>query len=70
MKAIAEATAARASADAVFGLELPKTMRAVTTHRDEEKMFEGLPSAEKNPTKSLHLDEGRCRRSTERGPSR
>jgi crotonyl-CoA reductase len=57
MKAIAEAAEARASADAVLGLELPKTMRAVTTHRDEEKMFEGLPSAEKNPTKSLHVDE-------------
>jgi crotonyl-CoA reductase len=56
-KAIAEAAEARASADAVLGLELPKTMRAVTTHRDEEKLFEGLPSAEKDPTKSLHLDE-------------
>ena len=57
MQAIVEAAEARASADAVLGLELPKTMRAVTTHRAEEKMFEGLPSAEKNPTKSLHLDE-------------
>lgn len=57
MKAIAEAVEARASADAVLGLELPKTMRAVTTHRDEEKLFEGLPSAEKDPRKSLHVDE-------------
>jgi len=57
MQSIAEAAEARASADAVLGLELPKTMRAVTTHRDEERMFEGMPSAEKDPRKSLHVDE-------------
>ena len=57
MKPIVEAIEARAGADDVLGLEIPKTMRAVTTHKDESSMFEGMDSADKDPRKSLHLDE-------------
>ncbi len=38
-------------------LPLPDSYRAITVHRDEEKMFAGLPSREKDPRRSLHLDE-------------
>ena len=38
-------------------LELPESYRAVTVHKDEVDMFEGLASRDKDPRKSLHLDE-------------
>jgi crotonyl-CoA reductase len=39
------------------GLPLPESMRAITTHKDDEGMFEGLESRDKDPRRSLHLDE-------------
>ena len=57
LQPIVDAIEARAGADAFLGLAVPKTFRAVTTHKDEQKMFEGQPSAEKDPRKSLHVDE-------------
>ena len=39
------------------GLPLPEWMLAVTTHKDEVEMFEGIESWDKDPRKSLHLDE-------------
>ncbi len=38
-------------------LPLPESMRAVTTHKDDERMFEGLESRDKDPRRSLHLEE-------------
>ncbi|MFJ1703988.1 crotonyl-CoA carboxylase/reductase [Kitasatospora sp. NPDC088346] len=38
-------------------LKLPDSYRAVTLHKDEEQMFAGLDSRDKDPRKSLHLDE-------------
>jgi crotonyl-CoA reductase len=38
-------------------LEVPQTYRAATVHRDEVDMFEGLESKEKDPRRSLHIDE-------------
>jgi crotonyl-CoA reductase len=38
-------------------LPLPDSYRAVTVHADETDMFEALPTREKDPRKSLHLDE-------------
>lgn len=38
-------------------LPLPESMRAVTTHKDEVRMFDGLESEQKDPRRSLHLDE-------------
>ena len=38
-------------------LPVPESYRAVTVHKDEVDMFQGLPSREKDPKKSLHIDE-------------
>jgi len=38
-------------------LELPESFRAVTVHKDEVDMFEGLTSKEKDPRKSLHVED-------------
>jgi crotonyl-CoA reductase len=42
---------------AVSGIEVPECYRGVTVHADEVDMFEGLPSRDKDPRRSLHLDE-------------
>jgi len=36
---------------------LPASYRAAVVRRDEQAMFDGLPSAEKDPRRSLHVDE-------------
>ena len=38
-------------------LTVPESYRAVTIHKDEQEMFAGLASNEKDPRRSLHLDE-------------
>jgi crotonyl-CoA reductase len=38
-------------------LELPESYRAVTVHKDEVEMFEGLSSRDKDPRKSLHVED-------------
>ncbi|MBD0671931.1 crotonyl-CoA carboxylase/reductase [Streptomyces sp. CBMA156] len=38
-------------------IKLPESYRAVTLHKDEEQMFAGLASRDKDPRKSLHLDD-------------
>jgi crotonyl-CoA reductase len=38
-------------------LDLPETYRAVTVHKDEARMFEGLESRDKDPRKSLHVED-------------
>ena len=38
-------------------LELPDHYRAVTVHKDDVDMFDGLPSSEKDPRKSLHVED-------------
>jgi crotonyl-CoA reductase len=38
-------------------LDLPESYRAATVHKDEVDLFEGLPSKEKDPRRSLHLDD-------------
>jgi crotonyl-CoA reductase len=43
--------------DAVAGLPIPKHYRAVTVRADETEMFDGLPSREKDPRKSLHVED-------------
>ena len=45
-----------ARTDDFEGLPLPEWMLAVTTHKDEAAMFEGLDSWDKDPRKSLHVD--------------
>ncbi|HET6502640.1 MAG TPA: crotonyl-CoA carboxylase/reductase [Amycolatopsis sp.] len=43
--------------DAVAGIELPESYRGVTVHADEVDMFDGLASRDKDPRRSLHVDE-------------
>ena len=45
------------SEETYAGLPVPDSYRAVTVHKDEVAMFEGLPSREKDPRRSLHVDE-------------
>ncbi|MBM7772667.1 crotonyl-CoA reductase [Actinokineospora baliensis] len=43
--------------DAVGSLPVPEHYRGITVHADEAGMFDGMPSREKDPRRSLHLDE-------------
>ena len=36
---------------------MPESYQGVTVHKDEVEMFAGMPAADKDPRKSLHLDE-------------
>src|SRR4051794_25962458 len=42
--------------EAVAGLAVPESYRAVLVRKDEQDMFEGLPTREKDPRKSLHVE--------------
>ena len=58
MKEIADAIASgTATAADVAALPIPEHYRGTTVHADEVDMFEGIPSPDKDPRKSLHLDE-------------
>ena len=43
--------------DALAGLAVPESYRAVVVRKDEQDMFQGMPTKEKDPRKSLHIDE-------------
>jgi crotonyl-CoA reductase len=45
------------SSEDFANLALPESYRAVTVHKDEVDMFEGIPSKERDPRKSLHVDD-------------
>ncbi|MEN2423904.1 crotonyl-CoA carboxylase/reductase [Streptomyces rimosus] len=58
MKEILNAIQAPDTTAADFAaLPLPESYRAITVHKDETDMFEGLAGCDKDPRKSLHLDE-------------
>ena len=57
MTEILDAVRAGASAEVLAGLAMPTTTRAVFVRREDQHMFEGLTSAEKDPRRSLHVDE-------------
>lgn len=38
-------------------IEIPDSYRAITIHKDQQDMFADVPSRDKDPRKSLHLDE-------------
>jgi crotonyl-CoA reductase len=42
---------------AVAGIPVPESYRGVVVRKDEQGMFEGVASRDKDPRKSLHLDE-------------
>jgi len=43
--------------EAFATLPLPESYRAITVHKDETAIFDGLASRDKDPRRSLHLDE-------------
>ena len=57
MQEFAKAIAAGASEKELKNIPLPETYRAAFVKKDEISMFKGLPTAEKDPRKSLHVDE-------------
>ena len=58
MKQILDAILADAHLEPGFAdIPMPESYRGVTVHKDEEQMFAGMPTREKDPRKSLHLDD-------------
>ncbi|HTI21491.1 MAG TPA: crotonyl-CoA carboxylase/reductase, partial [Kutzneria sp.] len=43
--------------DALAHLAVPETYRGMTVHADEVNLFDGMATADKDPRRSLHLDE-------------
>ena len=43
--------------DTIGSLAVPESYRAVTVHADETELFDGLDAGDKDPRRSLHLDE-------------
>ncbi|MET8168720.1 crotonyl-CoA carboxylase/reductase [Streptomyces sp. NPDC005329] len=46
-----------ATADDIRALPIPESYRATVVRKDETEIFEGMNSADKDPRKSLHLDD-------------
>lgn len=57
MREFAEAIAAGTSGEELESIPLPESYRAAFVKLDETSMFEGLESSDKDPRKSLHIDE-------------
>ena len=57
MQRVLEAIQAGASGDELANLPIPESYRAAFVLRDDAGMFEGVASADKEPTKSLHVDD-------------
>jgi crotonyl-CoA reductase len=57
MQEILDAIQAGASGDELAALPIPESYRAAYVLREETGMFEGVPSEEKDPRKSLHVGE-------------
>jgi crotonyl-CoA reductase len=57
MQAFREAILAGASGDELAALPLPESYRAAFVRRDEADMFAGVESSDKDPRKSLHVEE-------------
>ena len=57
MQAFLDAIQAGASGPEIGAMPLPETYRAALVRKDEQEMFAGIPSHEKDPHKSLHIEE-------------
>ncbi|MEI8127227.1 MAG: crotonyl-CoA carboxylase/reductase [Actinomycetota bacterium] len=57
MSEILDAVRAGASAETLASLPIPPTTRAVFVRREDEHMFDGMASTDKDPRKSLHVGE-------------
>jgi crotonyl-CoA reductase len=57
MRQILEAIQSGASGEEIGALPLPESYRGALVRRDEVGMFEGLDSSDKDPRKSLHVED-------------
>src|SRR4051795_3267819 len=57
MQQILDAILAGASGEDIAALGIPESYRGAFVLRDEQTMFEGLDSGDKDPRKSLHVDD-------------
>ena len=58
MKEILDAIlAGDATTEDFAGIAVPEHYRGLTVHKDEAGMFEGLPTREKDPRRSLHVED-------------
>jgi len=57
MQEILDAIVSGASGDDIAAAGIPESYRAAFVTRDESTMFEGLDSSDKDPRKSLHVDD-------------
>ncbi len=57
MQKILEAISAGAPGEEIGALALPDSYRAAFVRRDEVAMFDGMESSDKDPRRSLHVDE-------------
>jgi crotonyl-CoA reductase len=57
MEAMLDAIVSGAPGEEIGAIPLPESYRAAVVLRDEVDMFSGLPSADKDPRKSLHVQE-------------
>jgi crotonyl-CoA reductase len=57
MDRIREAIISDAPAEEFASIAVPESYRGVTVHKDEADMFAGLPTSQKDPRRSLHLDD-------------
>ena len=57
MKNILEAILTEAPATDFANIEIPESYEAITVHKEDVDMFAGLSTREKDPRKSLHLDQ-------------
>ncbi|MDQ4095099.1 MAG: crotonyl-CoA carboxylase/reductase [Actinomycetota bacterium] len=57
MDQLREAILNDAPGDELAAMELPESMRAAFVRKDEQDMFEGIDFADKDPRKSLHVEE-------------
>jgi crotonyl-CoA reductase len=57
MRAFLEAIQSGASGEELASIPIPESYRGALVRADEQEMFAGLDSAEKDPRKSLHVEE-------------
>ena len=55
--AIRQAILESASPEAIAALPLPASFRGAVVRADEQEMFAGIESADKDPRESLHIDD-------------
>jgi crotonyl-CoA reductase len=57
MQQIIDAIENQGSAEDFAAIPVPETYRGITVHRDEAEMFADMPTRDKDPRRSLHLDD-------------